>query len=157
VPGYDEGWITPREIEGIDLVINGHIHRTLANIQVGKTLWVTPGNISRRTRSEAARAHVPSVLRIDVTPSGFALLQVEVPHRPHEDVFYEAVIAATNSMGTSAFVAGLADLQARRTAGGAGLMEFLEQNLNQFEPIVADEIMNLAMEVTGDGQTQDRS
>ena len=43
VPGYDEGRFQPREIEGIDLVINGHIHRRLEDVQVGRTLWLTPG------------------------------------------------------------------------------------------------------------------
>jgi hypothetical protein len=151
VPGYDEGWISPHEIDGIDLVVNGHIHRQLADVQAGKTLWVTPGNISRRTRSDASQAHVPSALRIDVTPNGFSLVHVEVPHRPHNEVFHESVVTAADDTGASAFVAGLAELQSRRTASGAGLIEFLEHNLNQFEPMVADEIINLAMEATGDG------
>lgn len=157
VPGYDEGWIKPHEIEGIDLVINGHIHRRLASVQTGKTLWVTPGNISRRTRSEASREHVPSVLRVDVTPDGFSLLQVEVPHRPYDEVFHEAAVAPASETGPSAFVAGLAELQARRTASGAGLMEFLEQNITQFESAVADEIMNLAYEVTEDVQVENNN
>ncbi len=152
IPGYDEGWIKPHEIDGIDLVINGHIHRRLADVQAGKTLWVTPGNISRRARSDASRAHVPAALRIDVAPGGFSMLHVDVPSRPYEEVFYEAVLEETGAAGPSAFVAGLAELQARRTAAGAGLMEFLEQNLNHFEPPVAIEIMNLAKEVTGNVQ-----
>ena len=82
IPGYDEGWIKPHEIEGIDLLINGHIHRRLEGVQAGRTLWVTPGNISRRARSDASREHVPAVLRVDVGPNGFQLLHVEVPHRP---------------------------------------------------------------------------
>ena len=153
VPGYDEGWITPHEIEGVDLVINGHIHRQLDNVQAGTTLWLTPGNISRRTRSDASRLHVPAVLRIDVTPAAFALLRVEVPHRPHDEVFHEAVAVGAREDEASAFVAGLAELQARRTVSGAGLIEFLRQNVNRFEPAVADEIMNLAREVNRDGET----
>lgn len=148
IPGYDEGRIKPREIEGIDVVVNGHIHRRLENIPAGKTLWLTPGNISRRSRSDASRAHVPCVLRIDPSSDGYAIEHIEVPHRPFDEVFYDAVIETARDTGRSAFVAGLAELQARRTATGAGLIEFLEQNLNQFEPAVAVEIMNLAVEVT---------
>ncbi len=152
IPGYDEGWIKPHEIEGVDMLINGHIHRRLDSIQAGKTLWVTPGNISRRARSDASRAHVPAVLRIDITSSDVNLFHVEVPHRPYDEVFYETVITDETTTGSSAFVAGLAELQARRTASGAGLIEFLERNLSQFEPPVADEIMNLAKEVTENGK-----
>lgn len=148
IPGYDEGRIGPREISGIDLVINGHIHRRLENVAVGKTLWLTPGNISRRSRSDANRQHVPSALRIDVTPERYELRYVEVPHRGFDEVFHPAVIQSASEVGGSAFVAGLAELQSRRTDSGAGLWEFLDQNLEQFEPDVADEIRALAEEVT---------
>ena len=154
IPGYEDGWLKPHEIEGVDLVINGHIHRRLENVQAGRTLWVNPGNISRRARSDASRSHVPAVLRINVAADGYELEYVEVPHRPFEEVFYDAVIADVSETGSSAFVAGLAELQARRTAGGAGLMEFLKQNLDQFEAPVANEIMALAKEVTENGESE---
>jgi hypothetical protein len=152
IPGYDGGRIKPREIEGVDLVINGHIHRHLGDIQAGKTLWLTPGNISRRARSDATRQHVPAALRVDVASGGFRLDYLEVPHRPYDEVFHELILGAAADAGESPFVAGLAELQGRRTASGAGLMEFLEHNLHQFEPAVADEIMNLAKEATN-GET----
>jgi predicted phosphodiesterase len=149
VPGYEEmGRIKPREIEQVDVVINGHIHRNLDDVQVGRTLWLTPGNISRRARSDATRDHVPSVLRIDVSADAWQRQKVEVPHRPFDEVFYEAVAEQPLDMRESAFIAGLAELQARRTACGAGLMEFLQQNVEQFEPAVARQIMDLAREVT---------
>ena len=51
-------------------------------------------------------------------------------------------------------MAGLAELQARRTQTGEGLVQFLETNLTQFEPDIAEEIRQLAREVmTDDGQT----
>lgn len=149
VPGYeDQGRHKPREIEQIDVVVNGHIHRRLEDVQVGRTLWVTPGNISRRARSDATREHVPSVLRIDVAATSYERQQVEVPHRPFDEVFFETVAQPPSETRESAFIAGLAELQARRTASGAGLLEFLEQNVTQFEPAVARQIMDLAREVT---------
>jgi hypothetical protein len=152
VPGYEEqGRIKPRAIDHIDLVINGHIHRRLEDVQAGRTLWITPGNISRRARSDASREHVPSVLRIDVSAAGYERQAVTVPHQPFDEVFYDAVIDQAIDTRESAFIAGLAELQARRTACGAGLMEFLDQNLSQFEPAVARQIMDLAREVTSDG------
>ncbi len=152
VPGYEEqGRIQPREIEGIDLVINGHIHRRLQDVQTGRTLWMTPGNISRRSRSDATKDHIPSVLRIDITGEGFTRQFVEVPHRPFDEVFHSILVEASADGPASAFVAGLAELQARRTESGAGLVTFLQKNLSQFEQPVAAEIMALAQEVTDNG------
>ena len=75
---------------------------------------------------------------------------MEVPHRPFDEVFHEAVLEAPGE-GASAFVTGLAELQARRTSSGAGLIEFLQHNIAQFEPAVRDEIMQLASEVAHEG------
>ena len=150
VPGYEEqGRFSPRELDGVDLVVNGHIHRRLDEVQAGDTRWVTPGNISRRSRSDAVRDHVPSVLRVDVTQDGFELDTVTVPHRPFDEVFHEAVLDPDVDTSESAFVSGLAELEARRTASGAGLMSFLDNNLEQFDDAVASEIRALAEEVTG--------
>ena len=134
-------------------MINGHIHRRLDEMTLGPTRWLTPGNISRRVRNDAARSHVPAVLRIDVSPAEYQLTYVAVPHRPFDEVFHEAVLDLPVAAGESAFVTGLAELQARRTVSGAGLKEFLQQNVTQFPPAVADEIMHLAAEVTSDGST----
>jgi DNA repair exonuclease SbcCD nuclease subunit len=147
-PGYDDGRIDPSEIEGIDLVVNGHIHRRLEPVACGRTTWVTPGNISRRSRNDASREHIPSVLRIDVAEASHQLSYVTVPHLPFDEVFHAGVVETIVADRPSAFVEGLAELQSRRTASGAGLIEFLNQNLNQFEPAVADEIRHLASEVT---------
>jgi hypothetical protein len=174
-PGYEEqGRLRPREIPGVDLVVNGHIHRELGEVEVGATRWVTPGNISRRSRSDAVRDHVPSVLRLGVRgedtgavsgggteadadavnpgSGGYELSRVEVPHAPFDDVFHPLVAGEESDVSASAFVSGLAELQARRTQSGAGLMSFLEQNLDQFEEAVAAEIRSLAEEVTGYGE-----
>ncbi len=149
IPGYDEGRLKPFEIPGVDLLVNGHIHRRLDDVVKGETRWVNPGNISRRTRSDASRVRVPSALRVDVQRHGYDLKYVEIPHRPFAEVFHDSVEEADEVNGrSSTFVAGLAELQARRTSSGVGLMEFLKQNVEQFETEVAEEIMTLAKEVT---------
>jgi hypothetical protein len=148
IPGYDEGRIKPGEREGIDVIVNGHIHRALETVTTGKTRWVTPGNISRRSRNDATRAHKPSVLRLDVTEAGFELTTIKVPHGAFDDVFHEAIAELPAEDRASSFVLGLSEMLARQTASGAGLMEFLNHNLAQFEPAVADEIRALAHEVT---------
>ncbi|MEW4488085.1 metallophosphoesterase [Thalassoglobus sp. JC818] len=148
IPGYDEGRVKPRSIDGVDLIINGHIHRNLETVVKGKTSWITPGNISRRSRSDACRDHVPSVLELRLDDAEYHLERIEIPHKPFEEVFHEAVIEAVGNETQSAFVSGLAELQARRTDDGAGLIEFLESNVQQFSPQVAAEIMDLAKTVT---------
>lgn len=147
IPGYDEGHIRPCEISGIDLIINGHIHRRLEDVMSGATAWLTPGNISRRARSDASRLHVPSVLQLDVTPQEVRRTYVNVPHASFDEVFHEAIVEMPQEPTRSEFIAGLAELQARRTESGAGLMEFLHQNLKSFDPAVASEIQSLAEEV----------
>ncbi|MFP4225249.1 MAG: hypothetical protein ACLFRF_00850 [Desulfobacterales bacterium] len=86
---------------------------------------------------------------MDISQTGWTCQYIEIPHQPFDQVFYEAVAdtAADDDTG-SAFVSGLAELQARRTQTGEGLMLFLEKNLDQFETDVVNEIKQLAYEVT---------
>ncbi len=150
VPGYEEqGRYAPRELAGIDLVINGHIHRVLEDVQFGRTVWITPGNIARRSRSDAAAQHTPALLRIDVRSNGFTRTMVEVPHSPAADVFHPAIADAFDHAddGGSRFITGLCQLQSLRTADGSGLREFLEKNLAQFEQSVQDAVTDLAKEI----------
>jgi predicted phosphodiesterase len=171
-PGYEAGRIEPIPIPGIDVVINGHIHHARDEVTAGCTAWLNPGNIARVKRSDSARDSVPSALRIDVDPpsgpdsDSFRLLwgdrrieaagpgarcwhtrRVTIPHEPFEQVFHAEVLSEPIAPGESAFVHGLAELVARRTESGAGLREFLRQNLSQLDERVALEIMNLAEEV----------
>lgn len=154
VPGYEEqGRFKPYEIPGVEMVVNGHIHRPLEDAQVGRTLWVTPGNISRVARSDVTRDHVPAALQITIGAAGWRRERIVVPHAPFDEVFHEDLAPADqDDAPASAFIRGLAELQAHRTQGGAGLAAFLEQTLGQFEEPVAAEIRNLAREVVPDEQ-----
>jgi len=137
--------VQPTEIAGVDVVVNGHIHQPQPDERHGKTWWLTPGNISRVSRS--AREHVPCVLRVWIENGRPAWRRVEVPHALYETCFHEAVLEERGEAGESAFVKGLAELQSRRTAMGEGLEEFLDKNLGQFEPPVQREIRKLAEEI----------
>ncbi len=150
VPGYTSGVVTPTELANIDYVVNGHIHRQLDPVVKGMTTWLTPGNISRRSRSDANKNHTPSVLRFDIWADHYEMKYITVPHRPFDEVFYEAVIDEVDDDFNTSCVTGLAELMCRRTETGAGLHQFLEKNLSQFEPAVATEIELLAKEVTED-------
>ena len=113
---------------------------------------MTPGNISRRSRSDAVRQHQPAVLAVIVQPPEcawrFETRYVEVPHEDFEQVFHPAMIGEQPEFGPSAFIAGLRELQSIRTQSGAGLQEFLNKNIDQFPEPVAREIMALATQVT---------
>ena len=148
VPGYEEmGKIDLIDRPEIDIVVNGHLHSRVETEVTGRTHWFTPGNISRRKRNEATREQVPSVLRIDIDQESWSEQYVVIPHRPFDEVFYEAITETNCEQDLSAFVSGLAELQARRTETGEGLNVFLDSNLAQFEEDVADEIRKLAQEV----------
>lgn len=146
--GYDSGRFSAHEIENVDVLVNGHIHRRLDPIVAGKTTWINPGNISRRTRSESNQAHVPKVLHVSVSEKGLKFEDVVIPHKPFNEVFHEAMVATEQEQNESAFVSGLKELTNRRTASGAGLNEFLRENIDQFETDVAQQIMTLAKEIT---------
>jgi len=170
IPGYEEaGRVCPAETPGIDLIVNGHIHRRLEPVSKGNTHWVTAGNITRRSRSDASREHTPAVVClypenaeaaedpvhtfdfISQHGDGWQLRWVRVPHAPFDDVFHEDLESDVqeNEQG-SGFIADLRQLTARRTDSGAGLLAFLDDNLSQFDAPIAAEIMWLASEVTTD-------
>ncbi len=152
-PGYEEsGRFKPFEIPGIDVVINGHIHRPLADVVQGQTTWLNPGSIARVKRSDANRHQIPHVLRINVAADGWRQQFIEIPHQPFDDVFHAELLDESLPTKESSFVQGLAELMSRRTQSGAGLQEFLNQNLPQFDSRVADEIRGLAQELLTNGQ-----
>ena len=148
VPGYESGHIKPFEIENVDMLINGHIHKRSESVQVGETTWMNPGNISRRNRSDRSRDHVPRVLRIDVDETTYQVSDVVVPYEPFEKVFHLAEASVDATPTESGFVSGLKSLISVKTESGAGLLEFLDKNLDQFEDEVASEIRDLAAEIT---------
>ena len=147
-PNPNEAVVTHlNELTGIDYVINGHIHRRAsANVVRGQTTWVNPGNIARRSRSDSIRGHEPATLRMDIASDGQWLHYVKIPHLDAEQVFYdlESLDVGELESNQSSFVTGLATLQSRKTESGAGLMQFLKENVNQFEAEVAAEILRLA-------------
>lgn len=146
-PDYDAKRIDCREIPGVTAVINGHIHRRLADVVTGSTTWINPGALARVARGDATRDHRPALLRIDVTLEGWASRYIDVPHAPYEAVFH--VLESENSPDEAAskFIAGLHDLENIRTAGGVGLRDFLTHNVSQFELPVQAAIWKLAEEV----------
>lgn len=147
LPGFEkQAKVRPGEIAGVSLVVNGHIHKRMKPVRRGTTTWINPGNIARRERSDTTRQHRPSALVLEAEAGHWATRYIQIPHQPFEEVFHAKVQAA--ELEGSGFVAGLAALQSRRTESGAGLHDFLDQNLDTFRPEVAQEIRRLAQEVT---------
>lgn len=179
IPGYEEGGnIRPRSIDGIDIVMNGHIHRRLEPVIKESTHWITAGNILRQKRSDLSRSHIPAVPCVvpasstmcqskgdvhdgssnifDLTVPGrkqgqgdWAIRWISIPHAPFDDVFHSQLEVADDEIEQgSDFVADLRELIQRKTDTGAGLVEYLENNMDQFSTPVAEEIMYLRELVT---------
>jgi hypothetical protein len=65
---------------------------------------MTPGNISRRSRSEATQTHVPAAIRIDIDADGWKCQSIEIPHQPFDVVFHPAVIDECSDGSPSALL-----------------------------------------------------
>ena len=154
-PGYDNARLDPHQITNVELLVNGHIHRRLESVQAGTTLWMTPGNIARRSRSEAAVQHAPAAMRLDVQPDSYDVSFVEIPHGSVEEVFQELLPGQVESeVQQSNFVTGLAELTTQKTQGGLGLRRFLKDNVQQMETSVAEVVLSLADEVLESNQSE---
>ncbi|MCB5175618.1 metallophosphoesterase [Microvirga lenta] len=60
--GYP-GAVPPFAVEGCDVLVNGHIHKTQKSVQAGRTRWLNPGNITRQ--SVDLVDHVPRAWILD--------------------------------------------------------------------------------------------
>lgn len=142
-PDYEGGRFALKELPGIDLVVNGHLHTPKPPSRCGQTLWWNPGSISRLTRSFASQSRQPAV---SVWRPGMAEPEVEIiPHRPFAEVFVpleEDEAIASAGLDESMFIKGLENLMMRKTQEGLGLRAFLEANLNP-----QDEVDNIIWEL----------
>lgn len=139
-PGYENGRVRLKEIRGVDMVVNGHIHTPKPPQRTGATLWCNPGGIARMTRSVTTRGIRPaaSIWR----PGQEGLERLEIPHRPFDEVFPpltgDAVEGGADDglpVDESLFIKGLENLALRKTTEGVGLKTFLDANLDKGDPV----------------------
>lgn len=76
------GCITPYEIIGCDMVINGHDHTTKEPFKIGQTTYYNPGNILRMTVDK--KEHIPQVWKW--TPQNKNTL-FPIPLKFEKDIF----------------------------------------------------------------------
>lgn len=144
-------WIKPHEIEGVHLVVNGHIHKPMPSQTCGMTTWMNPGGIARVARTEAVRDFIPSLLIVKPTAIGqWSAERVALPHEPFDSVFFPMMEQFSEDRTGSAFIQGLETIQSMRTGGGAGLVQFIDNNIGQFEEKVAAIILKLVKEICPD-------
>lgn len=153
-PGYEAGKTDLKEIGGVDLIVNGHIHLPKVPQRHGRTLWANPGSIARISRSIHTLKVQPSITIW--IPGEERLETVPVPHRPFEEVFPplgdgESDQESGRIIDESMFIKGLENLALRKTSEGVGLKSFLQANLNQSEP-VDQLIWELYEEIIKDGR-----
>jgi len=146
-PDYDAGRIALREIPGVDLVVNGHIHTPKPSQRRGGTLWVNPGSLTRITRSAVTRAVRPAAALW--TPEMSEPVRLDVPHAPFDEVFSpvdDTLATSDETPDASRFIRGLENLALRKTTEGVGLRAFLHANLDPQDPVTPI-IWNLYEEV----------
>lgn len=124
-----------KEKPGIDWIINGHIHRPRESMKAGMTVWANPGNITRLVFSRMALERTPQAAVW--TPDCEDLEKWDVPHRDFYEVFPDQdfpVEIEDVEAAESKFLQGLERLAWKRTHEGAGLKQFLEDNIDPEEP-----------------------
>lgn len=150
-PGYESGRFHLKEIPGVDLVINGHIHTPKPPQRTGGTTWINPGSIVRITRSLHTRHMEPALCLWTPDNHASGMETVAVPHRPFHEVFppmdEESESLSEAPLDESRFIRGLENLALRRTTEGVGLRAFLEANLVTHDPI-DDIVWELYKDVT---------
>lgn len=123
-----------KELPGIDLVVNGHIHRPQPVVAKGSTTWANPGNIVRLTFTRRSKERKPAA---HIWKPGMAAPEAwVVPHLAFSEVFPDQDFPPEEQeeAGESRFLSGLERLAWRRTQEGLGLKEFLQANLNPEQP-----------------------
>jgi len=135
-PGYDAARVPLKEIPGVDLVVNGHLHTPKPPRRCGGTTWFNPGGIARLTLSSYTRNLTPSVFIW--RPPDPELTPVPLPHRPFTEIFPELTgedEQDSEQEPESLFIKGLENLLIRKTTEGVGLKSFLEANLIADDPV----------------------
>ena len=90
-----------KEIEGCDMVVNGHMHFTTPSVKKGRTWWHNPGNIEPITID--CKDHKPAVWAWEVGAACEALERIDLPH--NADCFDLTGIAVEASDAASAAAA----------------------------------------------------
>jgi predicted phosphodiesterase len=147
-PDYEKPHYSIKDIPGIDWVINGHIHRPKDTVKKGSTTWANPGNITRMVFCRGALEKIPQA---SIWKPGIDDLEKwTVPHKDFYDVFPDQDFPQEEAqvpLSESGFLRGLERLAWKRTSEGAGLKQFLTENLNPEDP-ESDLIWKLYKEVT---------
>lgn len=132
-PDFQAGKRTPREIEGVDMVVNGHIHRPQPSVTAGGTSWHNPGNVTRLTFTQHTKTRVP--VYATWRPGEEGLTPHPLPLAPFADVFPGGEPPASMAIeARSTFLAGLERLASRRTREGLGLREALSHHISPDAP-----------------------
>lgn len=133
-PGYESGRFGLKEIQGIDVVVNGHIHTPKSPHRAGQTVWYNPGSIVRITRSVHTQGIEPKVSLWTPENHEGGMELLAVPHQPFDEVFPAMDETGDGLEGQpldeSLFIRGLENLALRKTTEGIGLQAFLDVNLN---------------------------
>ena len=149
-PDYADQRQPLRELPGVDWVINGHLHQPQPPQRRGMTTWVNLGSLARMSFAQRTKERRPAAAIW--RPGCTELERLDVPFLPFEEVFPDQPFPDTQIKegGESLFLRGLERLAWKRTHEGAGLRQFLEENLDPALP-ESTIILSLYEEITHGG------
>lgn len=80
--------IALKPIEGVDIAVNGHMHRTQKPVLKGQTAWYNPGNINRLTidlidQTPKIWVYIPNEEKTQLSSEGLEIPLIESVEIPH--------------------------------------------------------------------------
>ncbi|AGW13640.1 metallophosphoesterase family protein [Megalodesulfovibrio gigas] len=153
-PDYADQRQPLRELPGVDWLINGHLHQPQPPQRRGMTTWVNLGSLTRMSFAPRVKERRPAAAIW--RPGMTELERLDVPFLPFEDVFPDQPFPDTQIKegGESLFLRGLERLVWKRTREGAGLGQFLSDNLDPTLP-ESQIILSLYEEIIHGGAQND--
>jgi predicted phosphodiesterase len=135
-----------QQIDGVDVVVNGHLHRPCEPIKSRKTEWFNPGSLARVSRAER---DAPHVLRFDFDVAPYRWSLIEVPCKPYAEVFKERTALTEEELdeARARSIRGLSQIRYREGLPGDGLLQFLKENEPAFDSDVNQKLRHLAEKV----------
>jgi DNA repair exonuclease SbcCD nuclease subunit len=82
---------------GVDMLLNGHLHKGYESVQVGQTMYICPGSIARVSRDDTRDAVECVYCEFYEDKGSFKFWPIRIPLTPYDDAFKETVYVTPES------------------------------------------------------------